>query len=144
MSTSTWNCFVERSNLGVLAEFGPIVRTGILSKGSETVALHPNLVVDTRNILLDKPRYGAFYGTDLELILRARGIHLSSPVSRQISCCETTAREVAYDNATFGIVKLSAGELQKATAHAKVFVQVLTVDEMISKIERKAKPAAHA
>ncbi len=45
-------------------------------------------------MLLHKPRFGAFHGTDLELILRCRGIDtiiitgISTPV-----CCDTTARE---------------------------------------------------
>ncbi len=144
----------DGSNLGVLAEFDPIVKTGILNRGSEAAALHRKLAVDARDILLDKPRFGAFHGTDLELILRSRGIDtlIISGIATNI-CCETTAREAAVRDfrvlflsdgtATFGIGELSAAELQKATCATlgKVFAQVLTVDEMISKIERNARPA---
>jgi hypothetical protein len=35
----------DGSNLGVLAEIDPIVKTGILNKGSEAAALHSKLVV---------------------------------------------------------------------------------------------------
>jgi nicotinamidase-related amidase len=69
-------------------------------------------------------------------------------------CCETTAREAAVRDfrvlflsdgtATFPIGDLSAAELQKATCAtlSKVFAQILTVDEMIDKIEHCAKRTA--
>jgi hypothetical protein len=46
--------------------------------------------------------------------------------------------------ATFGIGDVSAAEFQKATCATlgKVFAQVLTVDEMISKIEHGTRSAA--
>jgi nicotinamidase-related amidase len=145
----------DGSNLGVLAEFDPIVKTGILNKGSTAAALHKRLVVDAQDILLDKPRFGAYHGTDLELILRSRGIDtlIITGIATNI-CCESTAREAAVRDfrvlflsdgtATFGIGDLSAAELQKATCATlgKVFAQVLTVDKMISKIEHGARPAA--
>ena len=61
----------DGSNMGVLGEMAPPVKEGIINKGAESAALHTGLVVDARDILLDKPRFGAFHGTDLELILRA-------------------------------------------------------------------------
>ena len=67
---------------------------GFLRQGSESAALHPGLVVEPRDLLLDKPRFGAFHGTDLELILRARGIDtvIISGIATNV-CCDTTARE---------------------------------------------------
>src|SRR5580704_4766325 len=138
----------DGSNLGVLAEFDPIVKTGILNKGSEMAELHGKLAVDGRDILLDKPRFGAFHGTDLELILRSRGIDtlIITGIATNV-CCETTTREAAVRDfrvlflsdgtATFSIGDLSAAALQKATCATlgKVFAQVLTVDEIIAKIE---------
>src|ERR1700681_581996 len=60
----------DGSNIGVLGEIDPFVKKGILNKGSESAALHKGLTVDNaRDILLEKPRFGAFYCTDLELIL---------------------------------------------------------------------------
>jgi ureidoacrylate peracid hydrolase len=137
----------DGSNLGVLAEFSPPVREGILNKGSESAALHSGLVVDRRDVLLDKPRFGAFHGTDLELILRRRGIDtvIISGVATNV-CCETTAREAAVRDfhvfflsdgtATAAMGNASAAELQKATCATLgfLFAQVLTVDEMIGKI----------
>ena len=47
------------SNLGVLGEIAPPVKAGLINQGSVAVALHKGLVVDARDILLDKPRFGA-------------------------------------------------------------------------------------
>ena len=145
----------DHSNLGLLAEFSPFVRQGILDKGTESAALHKGLVIDPRDILLDKPRFGAFHGTDLELILRKRGIDavIISGVATNV-CCETTAREAAVRDfrvfflsdgtATAPMGNASAEELQKATCATLgfLFAQVLTVNEMIRKIEGAARAAA--
>jgi ureidoacrylate peracid hydrolase len=145
----------DGSNLGILGEFSQPVKEGILNKGSESAALHKELVIDPRDILLDKPRFGAFHGTDLELILRARGIDtvIVSGVSTNI-CCETTAREATVRDfrvfflsdgtATSSMGDLSAEELQKATCATLgfLFAEVLTVDRMIEKIQGAARSAA--
>jgi ureidoacrylate peracid hydrolase len=144
----------DGSNIGVLGELAPIVKEGIVTKGSDSAALHKGLHVDARDILLDKPRFGAFHGTDLELILRSHGIDtvIISGIATNV-CCETTAREATVRDfhvfflsdgtATFGIGNISAAEMQKATCAILgfVFAQVLTVDEMIQKIEGAARAA---
>jgi ureidoacrylate peracid hydrolase len=137
----------DGSNTGVLGEIAPIVKQGIINKGSVSAALHKGLVVDPTDILLEKPRFGAFHGTDLELILRSRGIDtiIVTGIATNV-CCETTAREAAVRDfhvfflsdgtATFDIGDVSAAEVQRATCATLglLFAQVLTVDEMISKI----------
>ena len=145
----------DGSNTGVLGEMAPPVKEGIINKGAESAALHRGLVVDARDILLDKPRFGAFHGTDLELILRSRGIDtiIISGIATNV-CCETTAREamvrdfhvlfLSDGTTTFGMGNASAAELQKATLATlgSLFAQVLTVDEMVQKIRRTARTAA--
>jgi nicotinamidase-related amidase len=113
----------DRSNTGILGETAPPARAGILDKGSESAALHKRLVIDSRDILLDKPRFGAFHGTDLESILRTRGIDtiIVSGIATNV-CCETTAREamvrdfrvffLSDGTATREIGDISAAELQ--------------------------------
>jgi len=59
---------------GVLGEIFPIVRDGFLDPDSHTAAFHDNLVRDPRDILLEKPHFGAFQDTDLEMQLRARRV----------------------------------------------------------------------
>jgi ureidoacrylate peracid hydrolase len=147
----------DGSNMGVLAEVAPPVREGMIAKGSRSAALHQGLVIDARDILLDKPRFGAFHGTDLELILRTRNIDtvIISGIATNV-CCETTAREamvrdfrvvfLSDGTATTGMGDATAGELQKATLATlgTAFGQVLTVEEVIQKIAHAQLPAAAA
>jgi nicotinamidase-related amidase len=71
----------DGSNAGILLEIPPI-REGMINQGSESAAFHRNLIIDERDILLDKPRFGAFHGTDLELLLRSRGIDTIEAVQK--------------------------------------------------------------
>ena len=144
----------DGSNTGVLGEIAPIVQEGIINRGLKSSALHKGLVVDPCDILLEKPRFGAFHGTDLELILRSRAIDtiIVTGIATNV-CCETTAREAAVRDfrvfflsdgtTTFGIGDVSAAQLQRATCATLglLFGQVVTVDEMMGKILR---PPSHA
>lgn len=147
----------DGSNMGVLGELHPAVRAGLLGKGGAPTALHRSLVVDPRDLLLEKPRYGAFHGTDLELILRARGIDtvIIAGIATNI-CCDTTAREaMARDfrvlflsdgTATFGVAGHSAETLHAttlATLH-ETFGQVLSVEAAVRKITEADTTAAAA
>ena len=145
----------DGSNMGVLGETSPPAKAGILNKGTKSAALHPMLVVGDRDILLDKPRFGAFHGTDLEMILRARRIDtvIITGIATNV-CCETTAREamvrdfhvffLSDGTATAAMGNASAAELQKATLATLGFLfgQVLTVDEMIQKISHAVRTNA--
>ena len=147
----------DGSNVGVMGEIIPPVNDGIIDKGAPTAELHAGLEVADGDIVLDKPRFGAFHGTDLEMILRGRGIDsiIVSGIATNV-CCETTAREanvrdfrvffLSDGTATFGVGDLTAEEIQKATCTTLgfVFAQVLTVDEMIGKIEAASAGAAAA
>ena len=145
----------DGSNIGVMGEIIPVVREGIINKGNPQAELHREIVVERNDIVLEKPRYGAFHGTDLELILRDRGIDtlIITGIASNV-CCETTAREAAVRDfhvfflsdatATSGIEDLSADEVQRATCATlgKRFAQVLTTDEMLTKIARASRSAA--
>ena len=146
----------DGSNSGVLREIAPeVFDNRWLDKGQPLAALHPALHVDPRDILLEKPRFGAFYHTDLELVLGGRGVDtiIISGIATNI-CCETTAREAMVrdfrvfflSDATSGsaLPGASAAEIQNATLATLgfLFAQVLTVDEMISKIEGATSAAA--
>lgn len=141
----------DGSNLGVMAEIIPPVREGLINRGSSWAALHPRLEVQASDIVLEKPRFGAFHGTDLELILRARGVDsLILTGLTTIVCVDTTAREAAVRDfrvfvtsdgtATPDVEGVSRHELQRATCAvlATAFAQVLTVQEMIEKLQAAA------
>jgi nicotinamidase-related amidase len=139
----------DGSNMGLLGEFVAGIKRGMLSRGSESTGLHPELVVDPRDLVVEKPRFGAFYDTDLEEILRARGIEsvIISGISTDV-CCDTTAREAnARDLQVFFASDGTAAagpnpfEVQHKTLAliGALFGQVLTVEEMTRRITRSAE-----
>lgn len=144
----------DGSNAGILLDIPPI-REGMINQGSESAAFHRNLIIDERDILLDKPRFGAFHGTDLELLLRSRGIDtiIVTGISTSV-CCETTAREAAVRDfhvlfvddatATFGIGDLSPEAVQKATCAtiAFIFGKVVTIEDLNRAIPATSHVAA--
>ena len=147
----------DGSNIGVMGEIIPPVNDGVINKGAPSAALHDGLDFQDGDIVLDKPRFGSFHGTDLELILRSQGIDtiIVTGICTNI-CCETTAREanvrdfhvffLSDGTATFGIGDLSADDIQAATCATLgfAFAQVVTIDEMIGKIEAAGGVAAAA
>jgi nicotinamidase-related amidase len=64
----------DGSNIGALGEMVPKPRAGMLNRGAKSAALHKGLIVDARDLLIEKRRFGSFPSMDLELILRSRGI----------------------------------------------------------------------
>ena len=137
----------DGSNLGVMGEIVPPFLVDLYTEGADAAELHSSLVVDDRDVILNKPRYGGFSGTDLEMVLRSRGVDtvIISGIATNV-CCDTTAREAAQRDfrvfflsdgtATKEMAGVPADELQRATCAslAMVFAQVITVDEMIAKI----------
>jgi nicotinamidase-related amidase len=131
-----------------MAEIIPPVNEGVINKGAESAELYSGLEAKEGDILLDKPRYGSFHGTDLEMSLRSKDIDtiIITGIATNI-CCETTAGEanvrdfrvffMSDGTATFGMGDLSAEVLQKATCATLgfAFAQVITVDEMLEKIK---------
>lgn len=143
----------DGTNAGVFGEIYPPAKE-VFNSAARTAALHPRLLVDSRDIILDKPRYGAFHATDLEMILRSHGIDtvLITGIATNV-CCETTAREamvrdfrvffLSDGTAAKPIGGLSADEMQRASLATLggLFAQVVSLDEMTQKIQ-SALPAA--
>jgi len=145
----------DGSTTGVMGEFNAAIKAGLLHKGRHSAALHPDLVVATSDTIVEKPRYGAFFGTDIELILRNRGIEsvIVTGITTNV-CCETTAREanmrdfqvffMSDGTATFDLPEVSAEQIQKTVCAtlAMAFAQVETVDSMIRKLDASAATKA--
>lgn len=75
-----------------IGEEGPMGR--LLTRGSKGHDIIPELYPIEGEVVLDKPGKGAFYGTDLETILRANGItHLILTGVTTEVCVQSTARE---------------------------------------------------
>lgn len=86
----------DHSNAGTLADKVPAVMEGMIDETSEGAALDPALHVGADDVIIRKPRLSAFAGTDLDLILRTRGVDtvIVGGIATEI-CCESTAREAA-------------------------------------------------
>jgi isochorismate hydrolase len=78
------------SDVGVLGEWwGEVILHGTMNW-----KFISEIEIDSKDTVLQKKRYSAFYETDLEKILRAKGIQdlIISGVMTNL-CCETTARD---------------------------------------------------
>lgn len=75
-----------------IGDDGPMGR--VLVRGSAGHEIVPELTPIAGEVVLDKPGKGAFYATDLETILRARGITqlVLTGVTTEV-CVQSTARE---------------------------------------------------
>ena len=126
----------DHSNIGRMDNLGPVVG-GVIDDSAGSAALHPDLSVHPGDIVLNKPKYGSFHGTDLEIILRTRGIDTVIVEGLTTNhCCEMTTREAnARDfkvvflsdaTATFDHDGATAEQIQRTTlatigfAHAEV------------------------
>ncbi len=73
--------------------------TPILVPGAREFELIESLKVEKGDILLDKDRYSAFFGTPLDLILKEKAIDtvMITGLASNV-CCESTAREGFFLN----------------------------------------------
>jgi nicotinamidase-related amidase len=137
----------DGSTTGVMGEFNAAIKAGLLFKGNPAAELHPGIIVAPDDIVMDKPRYGAFHGTDLDLILRNRGIEsvIVTGICTNV-CCETTAREanmrdyqvffISDATACFDLPEVSAEQIQVAVCATlqMAFAQIETTASMIAKL----------
>jgi ureidoacrylate peracid hydrolase len=149
----------DQSNRGIASDIvlsylkSHNMEPGGIKAGSDAVKLSPRLHVAPEDVVLIKPRYGAFTGTDLDLILRAKGIDtvIIGGIATNV-CCDTTAREANMrDYKVFflsdgtgnrGLANLTPDQVKAATLATLefAFAQVLTVDAMIEKIAGPTRP----
>ena len=141
----------DRSNVGVMGELVPPFIVDLYTEGEASAELHDALEVEASDVILNKTRYGAFHGTELEAILRSRGIDtvIISGIATNI-CCETTAREAAQHDfrvfflrdgtATKEMNGVPADDLQRATLASlgMVFAQIANIDELMEKLRTSA------
>jgi nicotinamidase-related amidase len=103
---------------------------GSLLRGSPGYQIVPELTPPSQDVIVDKTANGAFYQTDLELVLRARGItHLIFCGCTTDVCVHTTLRE-AVDRKYQCLLVQDACASADAYAHAAA-LHMVTVEDGI-------------
>ena len=141
---------------GRLADHHEAIRNNkAIIAGTPNVEIYNELKPQPGDLVVAKPRYSAFYGTDLEAILRSQNIDtliISGTVTNV--CCDSTARDAfsrdykviflsdgtaTRDLPDLGFGPVSAEEIQKIvlTILAMSFAQVSSIDQVIAEIEQR-------
>ena len=77
-------CAPDHANAGMRARTVSPVQAGLIDEAAITAALHPSVKVSDVDLIVNKPQFGAFSGTDVEVILGREASRLSlSVASRQ-------------------------------------------------------------
>ena len=140
---------------GRLADHHEAIRNNkAVVAGTPNVEIYEGLRPHVGDLMVSKPRYSAFYATDLEVILRSKGIDtLIIGGTMTNVCCDSTAREafsrdykvifLSDGTATrslpdLGFGPVSAEEIQKVVLSvlAMSFAQVSSIDEVIGEVEQ--------
>jgi nicotinamidase-related amidase len=150
-------CHVHRedgSDFGLLPEIlrGLKERKRFIS-GTESPEVYEEIKPQEGDIVVEKRRFSAFYGTDLELILRGMGKDtlIITGFATNIGC-ESTARDAVdmdfrvifpsdgngvRDLPDMGWGPIPGEEIQRVflSTLARSFARVLTIDELISELQ---------
>ncbi|MDP2802137.1 MAG: isochorismatase family cysteine hydrolase [Phreatobacter sp.] len=110
---------------------------GALKRGTADVELYSGAEVHPSDIIVDKPRYSAFFGTDLDVIFAANGIRslVLGGVTTSM-CVETTARDAAQRDMRTFVVREAVADFDQARHDAALsaiafgFGRVVGLDAM--------------
>jgi len=137
---------------GLLVHAPSIGRGEALVDGSPGVAIFPEVAPRDGEIVISKHRFSAFYGTDLEIILRGLGVNsvVITGVTTE-NCCHATARDAFFrdfqvvflsdatatgDYPDLGYGSLSADEVHRTTLVilARDTADVITTETFIDRV----------
>lgn len=96
-------------------------RIGALRAGTDDIALTSRVRVQPQDIVIDKPRYSAIYGTALEVELRARRIGrvVVGGVTTSM-CVESTVRDLGQRDYETFVVREACGDFDAARHQASL------------------------
>ena len=143
----------DGTDMGRFADIYPAIADGSgLKDGTEGIEIYPEIAPEPGEVIIKKHRYSAFFGTDLDIILR--GLDTDTVIITGVTtenCCHATARDamfrdyrvaflsdctatLAYPDLGYG--ELSADELHRSTLIALAFstAHVMTADECVAKV----------
>lgn len=143
----------DGADLGMEAWFWPQIAGGkAVVAGTEGVQIYEGIKLEEGDIIVEKRRYSAFYGTDLEVILKSNHIDTLIIAGSGINVgLETTARDAAIrdykvifpsdghlgrdlPDRGWGAVPLKDLEKVVLTTLANAFAQVIPIEEILGKI----------
>lgn len=119
----------DGSDMGLYDDlYPPIAAREALVQGTAGVEIHPSLAPAAGEVVVPKHRYSAFFGTDLDILLREWGIDtvvISGTTTE--NCCHATARDAMFLNyrvaflsdltGTFDYPDVGQGALPAAEVH---------------------------
>jgi nicotinamidase-related amidase len=128
----------------------PIVERVALVDGEKGIEIYDELKPLPHEVVIKKRRFSAFYGTDLDIILRSSGMEavIITGVTTE-NCCHATARDALFHNygviflsdatGTFDYRDMGYGAMSAEEVHRASLIilavstaHVMTVDEMIA------------
>lgn len=139
----------------------PIASRAGLVDGELGVEIYPEIAPQPDEITVKKHRYSAFYGTDLEIVLRGLGADtvVITGVTTE-NCCHATARDAMFrdfkvvflsdSTATFDYPDVGQGGMSAAEVHRATLVilsvstaHVMATDEFMA-LAKVSRPVAAA
>ncbi len=121
---------------------------GQASPPADWAEIVPELGPEPGDLLITKRQWGAFYGTELDLQLRRRGVGtiILGGISTDIGV-ESTARD-AYERGYAQVFALGAMAARSAAGHAHAVDEIMprmgrvrTVDEIVEAVRRGSGPS---
>ncbi len=96
-------------------------KIGALACGSDDIEIPPEAGVAPQDAVIDKPRYSAFFGTSLDMLLGARGIRALMVGGVTTSMCvETSVRDAAQRDIRTFVVRDAVADFDIARHEASL------------------------
>ncbi len=146
----------DGSDMGRFADIYPPIadRVGLVD-GTPGVEIYSEIAPQKDEVVIKKHRYSAFYGTDLDMILRGQGVEtvIVTGVTTE-DCCHATARDAMFRDyrvvflsdctGTYAYPDLGYGELSADEVHRSSLVilalstaHVMTADDFMARADVK-------
>lgn len=152
----------DGSDLGLFKFNEPIASGKALSEGGPGATIWRDIAPMADELVIKKHRFSAFYGTDLELVLRGLGVEtvIICGVTTE-NCCHATARDAMFRDfkvvflsdatATFDYADVGEGALSAGQVHHSTLVilgqstaDVMTTEEFIGIVRLRNRRASQA
>ena len=147
----------DGSDMGRFADIYPAIvdRVGLVD-GTKGIEIFDEIAPQAGEIVIKKHRYSAFFGTDLNMVLRGQGVDtvVVAGVTTE-DCCHATARDAMFQDykvlflsdctGTYDYPDLGYGDLPAAEVHRSSLVilalstaHVLTASDFMARVKSKA------